>query len=938
MGDVVNERSVTSSQIEYGRDQVRNDYVDNAARIEATNDLSITAGRDINNFGGTLQSGRDTILNAGRDVNIASAQATNSLDRGVNKNSSTITQYGASVSSGQDISVQAGGDINIVASQIDAKRDVDMAATDDITISSAADEQHFLYKSKKLTIQEDHVIQVKAEITAGGHVDLDAGKNLTMIASRIAAGDEAYLAAGEKLQLLAAQNSNYSLFDEKKNGNWGSKKTQRDEVTDVKNIGSEIVTGGDLSLISGGDQLYQAARLSSSEDLIINSGGSVTFEAVKDLHQESHEKSNTSLAWTSMSGKGSTDETLRQTQMAVEGDIVIRALDGLHIDVKQVNRQTVTQSIDAMVQADSQLAWLKDVEKRGDVDWRQVKEVHDAYKYSHSGLGAGAQLIIAILVVYFTAGLASGLIGAGATVGSGTAMAAAGTASASAVAGGAAVGSTVAAGWANVALTAVATSAASNATISFINNGGNLGAVFESVTSTNALKSYISGALSAGFVAGVLDPTFGVTGDNINKVTKGFDLGSIDGIGKFAAYSGAQGVTQAAIGTAVQGGRLGDNLNIALSAQLQSTLQAVAFNAVGDYSKEKSWADSSAEKIALHALVGGLLSQAGGGSFATGALAAGANEALVTSLAKAVNNNPGLLLVASQLVGITAAAITDGDLQKGAEIAKNATAYNYLNHHEVDDLVKDLKGCRTAADPSTCRADVASKYKTLSDKTTNSKLNGCAGEVGCFEQLEAVDGATKALDKYASDTGLGPEERSIIQDFQDSNFHDYVIARNLWLTGFHKEVTPIILSGGGAAVTKAEGNSGKVIVTEAEAAIVKGRLRIDPNGKFSQSEIDSAYHMAAQGKLVELRSPVGTRAGGGTSDLLVNGVPYDVYTPTTGNAGRIISAIAKKNSQAEGIVLDLSKSSVTKEQLGDVLSRVKGAGAKNINDIVIIGK
>ncbi len=63
-----------------------------------------------------------------------------------------------------------------------------------------------------------------------------------MIASRIAAGDEAYLAAGEKLQLLAAQNSNYSLFDEKKNGSWGSKKTQRDEVTDVKNIGSEIVT------------------------------------------------------------------------------------------------------------------------------------------------------------------------------------------------------------------------------------------------------------------------------------------------------------------------------------------------------------------------------------------------------------------------------------------------------------------------------------------------------------------------------------------------------------------------------------------------------------------------------------------------------------------------------------------------------------------------
>ncbi|WP_152998454.1 hypothetical protein [Pseudomonas syringae] len=96
--------------------------------------------------------------------------------------------------------------------------------------------------------------------------------------------------------------------------------------------------------------------------------------------------------------------------------------------------------------------------------------------------------------------------------------------------------------------------------------------------------------------------------------------------------------------------------------------------------------------------------------------------------------------------------------------------------------------------------------------------------------------------------------------------------------------------------------------------------------------------MAAQGKKVELRSPIGTRAEGKISDLLVDGIRYDAYTLTTANVGRIISAIAKKNTQAEGIVLDLSKSSVTREQLGDVLRRVNGSGAKNINDIVIIGK
>lgn len=48
--------------------------------------------------------------------------------------------------------------------------------------------------------------------------------------------------------------------------------------------------------------------------------------------------------------------------------------------------------------------------------------------------------------------------------------------------------------------------------------------------------------------------------------------------------------------------------------------------------------------------------------------------------------------------------------------------------------------------------------------------------------------------------------------------------------------------------------------------------------------------------------------------------------------------IAKKNSQARGVVLDLSRTKVTSGQPGDVLARVRGAGAKNIEDAVIIGE
>lgn len=76
---------------------------------------------------------------------------------------------------------------------------------------------------------------------------------------------------------------------------------------------------------------------------------------------------------------------------------------------------------------------------------------------------------------------------------------------------------------------------------------------------------------------------------------------------------------------------------------------------------------------------------------------------------------------------------------------------------------------------------------------------------------------------------------------------------------------------------------------------------------------------------------------------MVNGINYDVYTPTTNNPSAIIRAITKKNTQTKGVVLDLSSTTVTANDLGNVLGRVRGAiekngGTCNINDIVVMPK
>ncbi|CAN7552510.1 DUF637 domain-containing protein [Pseudomonas sp. LjRoot263] len=692
-GDVVNERTVTSHDSSVGDYSHARDFVDSAARIEAANKLVINAGRDVLNTGGVLKSGGDMTIDAKRDVSITAVEERHSDSR-TDFLDSTLTQHGASISAGGDLTVNAGGDVTVVASKLDAKGDVTMDAKGDLLFATAADEQHSYFKDKKETRQEDHVSQIGTSLDAGGKLTLKSGKDMTLVASDISAGKEAYLHADGDLQLLAAQDRDYTLYDMKKSGSWGSKKTQHDEVTQITHIGTQIKSGGDLTLSSGGDQRYQVAKLESGKDITLDSGGAIIFEGVKDLHDESHTKSDGDAFWTSSKGKGNTDETLRQTQMIAKGNITIKAVEGLRIDLKEVNQQSVSQTIDAMVKADPQLAWLKQAEARGDVDWKLVKEIHESFKYETSGLGPASQLIIAIVMAAIV-----------------------GPAALSAFAG---MGTIGAAG-----LAAVASGAATNAATSFINNGGNLGAVFQDVTSSEALKGYVISGVTAGVTAGFFKDILKTT------ITGKVDLSSLEGIGRFGVNQVLQGGTSALLGKA-----LGEDVNVSdvLKTALFNTLAAASFNAVGDYTKGV-FDDGSATKVVIHAMVGGLLSEVTGGDFATGALAAGANEALIVDLNKLVGGNPDLLSMASQIVGVLAAS-TQGNvdaetLQTGAWVANNATQYNFLSHRENNERFEAQRDCE-AGDVQACgRVEQLNKLDVERDKALFSACKNDPGSSAC---------------------------------------------------------------------------------------------------------------------------------------------------------------------------------------------------------------
>ncbi|WP_460161004.1 two-partner secretion domain-containing protein [Pseudomonas sp. S2_B10] len=738
-GDIVNDRTAIAVRDGNGMRTL----VDDGSIISARDSLTIKSGQDLTNAS-AISSGGDASLSAARDINLLATRDEDELHESFDGGhrsviTTTVENLASTVKTGGDLKLDAGRDINVVASTAEATGNLTAEAKRDINMSSAGDEHnvetHSKDGKKRVHEQDDHTVQKAAEFIAGGDVKTSSGRDTTLISSKISAGNEAYVYAGNDLNLLAAQNKDHTLYDMKEKGGFGNLKLQRDEVTQVTHVGSEIKTGGNLSLVSLGDQHYQVAKLDSGKDILLDSGGAITFEGVKDLHDESHTKTNNNAAWVSAKGRGNTDETLRQTQMIAKGNIVLKAVDGLKIDIKDVSQESVSQTIDAMVKADPQLAWLKDAEARGDVDWRRVKEIHESFKYSNSGLGPASQMIIAIVMAAFVGPAAFASLSAS----MGTAWAA--------------------------GLAAVATGAATNATTSFINNGGNLGAVFADVTSSDALKGYVISGVTAGLMAEYLNQLTGMKYDPNTGKLLGPSLATWEGVGRFAGSQIIQGGTSALITKAVGGdASAGDVLKTALF----NTVAAFSFNMVGDLT-QGVLDDGSAGKIIIHAAVGGLLSEMTGGDFATGALAAGANEALVGEMNKWFKGNPELLLMGSQIVGVlsaTALGNTDQEsLENASWVANNATQYNFLNHQDVKDLEKALKECKDNCDA--VRAEFAKR-----DADNTARLNNCWATGDCAQIKAEIDEGSLALNKLWENDDSG-----ITDQFLHSNIADSTNAR-----------------------------------------------------------------------------------------------------------------------------------------------------------------
>ena len=83
--------------------------------------------------------------------------------------------------------------------------------------------------------------------------------------------------------------------------------------------------------------------------------------------------------------------------------------------------------------------------------------------------------------------------------------------------------------------------------------------------------------------------------------------------------------------------------------------------------------DGSGRKIAVHAIIGGIMSQITGAGFASGAVGAGLNEALINAVK---GKDPGTAQIVSAILGAAAAKVAGGSAAAGASAAATGTKWN----------------------------------------------------------------------------------------------------------------------------------------------------------------------------------------------------------------------------------------------------------------------
>lgn len=295
--------------------------------IQALDSLSLSAGNNIDILGAKLTSGGAMDLLAGGDINVL-ANTTYSAD----KYQSWRNVRESETHSSQGSEISAGGPLTA-----DAGRDVNVKASQ---VGSQSDTTLMAGRDIKLQTQEASTWQkdngteqrsndaTRTTLTSGGDLTLDAGRDVNSQAAAIVADNNVNLNAGRDVNLNTQQTSEYR---ESKEG----KRQQVDES--IRQQGTEIASGGNTTIRADRDATLNAAQVQASGDVAVSAGRDLTLNSATESDYSFFEETKTKKGFLSKT----TTHTVREDYATQEKGTL---LSGDNVSLSAGNDLTVKGS------------------------------------------------------------------------------------------------------------------------------------------------------------------------------------------------------------------------------------------------------------------------------------------------------------------------------------------------------------------------------------------------------------------------------------------------------------------------------------------------------------------------------------------------------------------------------------------------------------------
>ncbi|WP_081791037.1 hemagglutinin repeat-containing protein [Pseudomonas umsongensis] len=292
-----------------------NDLV-NSGLVEAGNRLDLKAGNNIVNKAGGIIAGRDVTLTATRGDVINERTVTGGDSRIGNSRSHTdVVDSAARIEAANTLTINAGRDFNNVGGVLKSANDTTINAGRDVNITSA--EQ--VVSHERGVNREQTITQYGSSVDVGQSLKINAGRDITAIASQIDAKRDINMSAVGDLTLASAADEQHSFSQNKKI-------TSREDH--VSQVSSTVNAGGNITLSAGKDLNLIASRVSAGDEAYLFAGNDVNLETADNVDYSYYSK-------TKKGSFGKKKSTMTETDSVMSASSSVEAGNKLAISAGQ---------------------------------------------------------------------------------------------------------------------------------------------------------------------------------------------------------------------------------------------------------------------------------------------------------------------------------------------------------------------------------------------------------------------------------------------------------------------------------------------------------------------------------------------------------------------------------------------------------------------------